>query len=174
MVESASFCLRAFGLVLKVLSRQAVLTATCQELERHSQTFSFTFTHSGGSVLRKTDSLAKMAVSLGKRKREDDEGDFDDKTENDVALKALFQKAFEGRFKPLPPSETRALHEEPPIFDAGSVDSDESEWDGLSEDEERVEIFDHDSSRALSLTDENRERRSFMASLPFENRIDLD
>ena len=121
-----------------------------------------------------TGSSGKMAVSPSKRKREDDEGDFDSKTENDVALKALFQKAFEGRFKPLPPSETRAFHKEPPIFEDGSVDSDESEWDGLSEDDERVEIIDHDSSHAASLADENRERRSFMASFPFENRIELD
>jgi hypothetical protein len=115
-----------------------------------------------------------MAVSAGKRKRDDYEGESGDDTGDDGSLKALFQKSFEARFKPLPPSEARPLREEQPVFDDGRVDSDESEWEGLSEDDERVEIIDHDSSRAVSLADENRERRSFMASPPFEIRIDLD
>ncbi len=45
-------------------------------------------------------------------------------------------------------------------------DLDDSEWDGLSEDEERVEIIDYDSSHVQGLVDEIRERRSFMASCP--------
>ncbi len=51
-----------------------------------------------------------MAVSIGKRKRNHGEDDAEDVAGDGQDLKALFQKAFEARFKPLPPSESLPLH----------------------------------------------------------------
>ena len=115
-----------------------------------------------------------MAMSMGKRKREDDEGDSEDDTEDGSNMKALFQKAFEAKFKPLPPPETRPSYEEQPVPDEDSNDSDESEWDGLPEDNEQVEVIDHDASRLKDLVDEIRERKSFMASRCHSTPIELN
>lgn len=104
-----------------------------------------------------------MAVSIGKRKRKRDDDGSDAGSEDDGALKALFQKAFETKFKPLPQVEPQILSdqnsEQDDITDGSE---DEDEWDGLSDEDDTVQVISLDTDQSNDHTDDGRERRSFM------------
>lgn len=91
-----------------------------------------------------------MAVTLGKRKRRAEPekkkvaATVDSDSENEVEARALFQKAFEARFKPLEVQPVR--NEDSDDIDSDDRDdesADESDWDGIPEDEDVVEVVEH-------------------------------
>ena len=99
-------------------------------------------------------------MSLGKRKRQED-GD-DSNGEDEGTMRALFQRAFEAKFKPLevsnlPSSEPSAGEEDSPIEDAL-----ESDWTGLSGDEEIVEVVAHSTNDTEDGDIAIREKKAFM------------
>ncbi|KAF2484712.1 hypothetical protein BDY17DRAFT_323546 [Neohortaea acidophila] len=110
-----------------------------------------------------------MAVSIGKRKRKDiDDDGRGSGDEHDDAMRALFQKAFEAKFKP--------LERQQPVVDEDAESSDQNEtppeedsdWSGLSydEDDEEIETFHHDSSAIDQAQLDAHDRKSFMSSRP--------
>ncbi|KAK5706706.1 pre-rRNA processing and 40S ribosomal subunit assembly [Elasticomyces elasticus] len=107
-----------------------------------------------------------MALTLGKRKRRDVPAPDDDQDSADEgAARALFQRAFEAKFKPLPESvkiQSQVALPEAVEFD----DEDEaSDWSGLSDDEAKVEVIKHDVIDAgEQLT--KQELKAFMSSKP--------
>lgn len=115
-----------------------------------------------------------MAVTLGKRKRQTeakpdirkkcDHNDSED--EDEGTARALFQRAFEAKFKPL---ETKPKPIEEPSEDEVDDESDgDSAWNGLSEDEEetQVEIVQHAEPTISDDMDRIFERKAFMSSKP--------
>lgn len=105
-----------------------------------------------------------MTVALGKRKRRTDA----EKPQKSVAAavvrressessdgetaKALFRRAFEAKFKPLEKVERPKLDQVQ--GDEDDDDGSHSDWDGLSEEEEAVEIVRHvlpDFSRSAGI-----------------------
>lgn len=108
-----------------------------------------------------------MAISIGKRKRAQREDDSGDGSDAESALRALFQKAFEAKFKPLPITETQHHVDDHSEADEISEDSAESdEWDGLSDEGEPVEVINLNPASDKSQLDLAQERRSFMVSKP--------
>lgn len=115
-----------------------------------------------------------MAVTLGKRKRREDisnkpqagENDSDD----DATARALFQRAFEAKFKPLEKVE-KPLEQSDSGSDADdSQDIDEDdEWDGLSEDgdaQPQIEIIQDKPANIVDPDRQKRELKAFMSSKP--------
>lgn len=101
----------------------------------------------------------KMAVSLGKRKREINGHESDGSNEDEGALRSLFQRAFEAKFKPL----ERAS----PVIEPAAEEEDEqsdSDWQGLSGDEQDdlIETFHHESSHNIDNEAQLPERKAFM------------
>lgn len=105
-----------------------------------------------------------MAASIGKRKRQTDDNGSEDGSEDEQALRARFQKAFETKFKPLSPSEHPTQIEEPEPIEEDS-ESEGSEWDGLSDEDVLVQVVDHHIPRGEDQLNEKYERKSFMASI---------
>ena len=106
---------------------------------------------------------ANMAVSIGKRKRSHDDDGSTASSEDESAMKALFQKAFEAKFNPLPLVESQIESEDEDETDVMSGDeSDVEEWDGLSDDEEIIQVINHDGTRDNNQIDQAHERRTFM------------
>lgn len=108
-----------------------------------------------------------MAVSIGKRKREQCEDDSDDGSEAESAMRALFQKAFEAKFKPLPLTETQHDVDDHVEADEISEDSAQSdEWDGLSDKGGPLEVINLNLASDHGQLDLAQERRSFMVGKP--------
>ena len=106
-----------------------------------------------------------MAVSIGKRKREQNDDGSDAGSGDEDAMRALFQKAFEAKFKPLPPKEPQ--NDPDQQCEAGEISENSAsseEWDGLSDEDEPVQIISHNESSPESPVDQAHERRSFMVS----------
>ncbi|EME82472.1 uncharacterized protein MYCFIDRAFT_138302 [Pseudocercospora fijiensis CIRAD86] len=90
-----------------------------------------------------------MSATLGKRKRRAEPAKkaaatVDSDSEGDNEARALFQKAFEAKFKPLevqPVRDENSDGEDSDDHDNENVD--ESDWGGISEDEDAVEIVEH-------------------------------
>jgi hypothetical protein len=102
-----------------------------------------------------------MAVSIGKRKREQN----DDASKDESAMRALFQKAFEAKFKPLPPTEHQNHLDQQSEAEGISEDSEDSgEWGGLSDEDESVHIVSHHQFSSEDQVEQAQERRSFMVS----------
>lgn len=134
-----------------------------------------------------------MALALGKRKRRQDvskndqnvnkDGGSDD---DDAIARALFQRAFEKKFKPLPKTEKPANQEDTPSSEIDDEDDDEDDdseesgsensededddWSGISEGEEetiskpQIEIVeDRTFSRPLT-AEEKRLKKQFMTA----------
>ena len=99
-----------------------------------------------------------MAVSIGKRKRQGGQSD----SEDEGAVRARFQQAFEARFKPLERSTSFSRHEESYEVDESDHFSDESDWDGLSENEGAVEVVGYDAAHSENQKQQNLERKAFM------------
>ncbi len=106
-----------------------------------------------------------MAVSVGKRKRELNDDGSDAGSDDESAMRVLFQKAFEAKFKPLPPKEHQNHLDQQSEAEEISEDStDLDEWDGLSDDGESVHIVNLNQSLSEAQVDQAHERRSFMVS----------
>ncbi|KAK3620684.1 pre-rRNA processing and 40S ribosomal subunit assembly [Elasticomyces elasticus] len=107
-----------------------------------------------------------MAVTLGKRKRRDVPAPDDDQDSADEgAARALFQRAFEAKFKPLP--ESVKIQSQVALPEAVELDDEDeaSDWSGLSDDEAKVEVIKHDLIDAgEQLT--KQELKAFMSSKP--------
>ncbi|WPH00894.1 Hypothetical protein R9X50_00372800 [Acrodontium crateriforme] len=115
-----------------------------------------------------------MAVSLGKRKRPEPKKVVAKKTakaeksesDSDDDIRARFQRAFEARFKPL---ETPKV---PVRQDASGDESDEAEvqadsdWSGISDEEDAVEVVEHGPGIELDREEQKREMKAFMSSKP--------
>ena len=164
MVESVSLCCCVWHAVVGNEVEACNLRAgECQDFSSNAtvQTF-FDLTHPNTPIAEAK--LPKMAVSTGKRKRshEDDDGSTAG-YEDDSAMKARFQKAFEAKFQPLPHTESQIEPEEQDgMDDETENESDSDEWDGLSDDGEIIEVINHDQSQSNSEIDQARERRIFM------------
>lgn len=80
-------------------------------------------------------------------------------------MRALFQKAFEAKFKPLPQTEPHSEPDEQTESGSWSDDQeDHEEWDGLSDEDETIQIVNHDQSRSDHQLDQQHERKMFMVS----------
>lgn len=102
-----------------------------------------------------------MATSTRKRKRNVDDNDSAAGVEHEEVLRALFQQAFEAKFNPLQHSLaiSKPDNEENPTEDEGDSDS---EWSGLSADEEAVETIRHSASQRAAPIVEKHEQKAFM------------
>ena len=103
-----------------------------------------------------------MAASTGKRKRDDDTDGTDDGSEDEGAMRARFQRAFEAKFRPLERSTFFAYDEAPVDDDDSDAGSDESDWDGLPDDEGLIEVGDYEATSKDSKDPQAREKRAFM------------
>lgn len=104
-----------------------------------------------------------MAVTLGKRKRREQIRDECDRSSGEEDARALFQRAFEAKFKPLEEKPVEAS----PIADAHEAEDDdfESDWVGLSEDEGIVQVIEHAVTND-TLDEEGRaEMKAFMVRM---------
>lgn len=107
-----------------------------------------------------------MAVSLGKRKRRNHEDDAEESGEDEVPLRALFQRAFQAKFKPLDRGKSDAEHLEIDVPKSGEGEEDEDDdWSGLSEDDDVVETIHTDPTSNNDLGSQNAERKAFMVCL---------
>lgn len=90
-----------------------------------------------------------MVVTLGKRKRQTEAAKEvvpapGSDSEDDAKARALFQKAFEAKFKPLDVQPVRAAESsEDDIEDEDADGDEESDWSGVSGGEDEVEIIEH-------------------------------
>jgi hypothetical protein len=107
-----------------------------------------------------------MAVTLGKRKRTSRaRNDVWDSDSDDVKARALFQRAFEARFKPLSVEQratnlevSKSLNDEP--------ETDESDWDGFENDGEgTVQVVDHGGTIDNDEILQREEFKAFMVRL---------
>lgn len=115
-----------------------------------------------------------MAVKLGKRKRSEvatkeqppapqSDSDSDD---DRATARALFQKAFEARFKPLeikPVEQNDALDEEPE--DEEDTES-RSDWSGITSDEDEIEVIEHVQPDIDSIFSAKQNKNSWLSSKP--------
>ncbi len=116
-----------------------------------------------GNISSRTD----MAVTLGKRKRreastvESTHGEVDDRD-----ARALFQRAFEAKFKPLEVTEKLpSAPETAPLGDSFDRDDEESvtsDWGGLSDDNAQIEVVNHDAVDAAGHQLAKQEQKAFM------------
>lgn len=112
-----------------------------------------------------------MASSLGKRKRRDHDTQADGvlvqppNDEATAALQAFFRRHFEEAFEPLEDDNvilTNANIDEDEVYS----DGDESDWGGLSgEDEETTQVVVHSKSEALKVDVSRDELKTFMVSI---------
>ncbi|KAK0896960.1 pre-rRNA processing and 40S ribosomal subunit assembly [Friedmanniomyces endolithicus] len=112
-----------------------------------------------------------MAVTLGKRKRR--EASTVGSTQGEVSdrnARALFQRAFEAKFKPLEVTEKLpSAPETAPLRDSFDQDDEESiasDWGGLSDDNAQVEVVKHDAVDAAGHQLAKQEHKAFMSSKP--------
>lgn len=113
-----------------------------------------------------------MATTLGKRKRRPAEAvknDVEvrpDPTESsDLDAQEIFRRHFEAKFKPLPTVKKVAkVVEEAPESDS----EDESEWDGISEEEgESVEVIEHTDAQVRMAAMSKQQLKAFMVYIVF-------
>ena len=103
-----------------------------------------------------------MAVSIGKRKRRQDSDASEDGLEDEGAMRARFQKAFEARFHPLESKPAIPdVRSEDDVEDAGAI-GEESDWSGLSEDQDPVETIDHSVPQHDDQDVYRQEKKAFM------------
>ncbi|RMY65288.1 hypothetical protein D0863_09229 [Hortaea werneckii] len=113
-----------------------------------------------------------MAISTGKRKRRDDVEDANNSNSDDDDIRARFQKAFEAKFKPLEvnqkPQKDAALKQDVVQEDDqdDSDDLEDSDWSGISEEEDGVEVISHAEAKPNDDMARQRGAKSFMSSKP--------
>ncbi|KAF2170884.1 hypothetical protein M409DRAFT_18856 [Zasmidium cellare ATCC 36951] len=116
-----------------------------------------------------------MAVTLGKRKRrayvrseeprqrERSRSD----SEDDETARALFQRAFEAKFRPLELSKkTESRDEDDESDDLDDDEGLESDWSGLSEDEDAVEVVELSQPNVDAEDGGDFGKKAFMSSKP--------
>jgi len=109
-----------------------------------------------------------MAVSLGKRKRTEIQrpAEEDEEDSEEERARQLFQRAFEAKFKPLT---KHAAPAQVAVSDRGASELDEeaSDWDGLSDDGDGVEIVDHGGvGEEDGMVVHSRAGKAYMSSKP--------
>lgn len=117
---------------------------------------------------------AIMAPTLGKRKRisraelerqsQSSTPSSGSNESGDEDLQAIFQRAFEAKFKPLPVEPKKAKVE--PIEVQEEEDEEESAWSGISDDDDNVEVIEYKDSRLNEDENSKAEMRAFMSSKP--------
>ena len=118
---------------------------------------------------------ATMAPALGKRKRvtraeleqpsrspSPSSASGDDSGAED--LQAIFRRAFEAKFKPLPVEPKKPKIEEPPVQE--EPDEEESDWSGISDSENGVQVVEYQDPRRELDETERAEMKAFMSSKP--------
>jgi hypothetical protein len=114
-----------------------------------------------------------MAPALGKRKRVTREelqqqsrspspSSHSDSEGED--LQAIFRRAFEAKFKPLPVEAKQPKIEEIEVEE--DDDGDETDWAGISDEEDAVEVIEFKDSRLERDEDAKAELRAFMSHKP--------
>lgn len=119
-----------------------------------------------------------MAVTLGKRKRRTEterpkkalaaaavRRESTESSDGETA-KALFRRAFEAKFKPLPKIEKPEVQQEDPETDNDDISH--SDWDGLSE-EEAVEVVRHVLPEFTRSAEIDGGKKAFMVRLGMNN-----
>ncbi|KAF2026055.1 hypothetical protein EK21DRAFT_74974 [Setomelanomma holmii] len=113
-----------------------------------------------------------MALTLGKRKRISREelkrqsrssslsSDSNDSDRED--LQAIFRRAFEAKFKPLPVEAKKQKIEEEELKE--EEEGEDSDWSGISDDEDDVEVIEYHDSRLDTDENSKAEMRAFMSS----------
>jgi hypothetical protein len=119
-----------------------------------------------------------MAPTLGKRKRvtraeleqpsrsPSPSSDASDAGEED--LQAIFQRAFEAKFKPLPAEPKKPKIEKVEVEEDDGADEEESDWSGISDaEEDSVQVIEYKDARRTRDDDAERaEMKAFMSSKP--------
>jgi len=104
-----------------------------------------------------------MAVTLGKRKRRADINDSQpESSASDENARTLFQRAFEAKFMPLPKIFQLVKPLEDIEDDSLGDDGEDSDWSGLSQSGNDVEVVDHDSARDEDDAARRKEMKAFM------------
>lgn len=111
-----------------------------------------------------------MAVTLGKRKRRADaesgssaRRSRSESDEDDDTARALFQRAFEAKFKPLEKSTRPVSDDEDDEEDGQSGEEDaESDWSGVSDEENAVEVVEHSQPEFNRDDEGNSGKKAFM------------
>jgi hypothetical protein len=116
-----------------------------------------------------------MAPALGKRKRvtraeleqasrspSPSSGSSDDSGAED--LQAIFRRAFEAKFKPLPTEPKKPKIEETPV--EAEPEEEETDWSGISDNENGVEVIEYQDPRRELDETERAEMKAFMSSKP--------
>ncbi|TKA78052.1 hypothetical protein B0A55_02124 [Friedmanniomyces simplex] len=112
-----------------------------------------------------------MAVTLGKRKRRDIlVAESEQEHIDDDDARALFQRAFEAKFKPLeetvrPIDRPEAVPSDHALNEGDDEDR-TSDWNGLSDDDARVEVVEHDTADEAGDQLARQEQKAFMSSRP--------
>jgi hypothetical protein len=117
-----------------------------------------------------------MAATLGKRKRvtraeleqasrspSPSSGSSDDSGAED--LQAAFRRAFEAKFKPLPSEPKKPKIEEAPVVE-DELEEEETDWSGISDDANEVEIVEYAETKREQDEDEIAAMKAFMSSKP--------
>ena len=106
-----------------------------------------------------------MAVSIGKRKRQEDGDDQQSDSEDENVTRALFQRAFEAKFTPLERRQSTIFEATQGVEPDEDEDEEESasDWSGLSaEEEDPVETVQYSTSMAGDSDLQRHERKAFM------------
>ncbi|KAG9196176.1 hypothetical protein G6011_01297 [Alternaria panax] len=82
-------------------------------------------------------------------------------------LQAIFRRAFEAKFKPLPAEPKKPRVQETPVEEeAEEAEAEESDWSGISDDENGVEVIEYQDPRRELDETERAEMKAFMSSKP--------
>ncbi|EMC97008.1 hypothetical protein BAUCODRAFT_68548 [Baudoinia panamericana UAMH 10762] len=109
-----------------------------------------------------------MANTLGKRKRLGEQDDSKDYIEPDEDIRTRFQRAFEAKFRPLPEPVKRAIS---PTSELSEGESAESDWDGIPEHPNEVQVFQHEVANVTTIDEPLADAKSFMVCSPREARV---
>ena len=114
-------------------------------------------------------------MSLGKRKRHaeaDNEQSSSSGSEDDATMRALFQRAFEAKFKPLPQEKAPVVDLKPELHDNANTDDGDSDWSGFTAEnsdgdvDEDVEVFQHSNVSDYDREQHKRELKAYMSAKP--------
>jgi hypothetical protein len=118
-----------------------------------------------------------MAPTLGKRKRvtraeleqpsrsPSPSSDASDSGAED--LQAIFRRAFEAKFKPLPAEPKKPKIEKVEVEEKEEEDENESDWSGISDaEEDSVQVIEYKDARRTRDDTERAEMKAFMSSKP--------
>ncbi|KAF1915698.1 hypothetical protein BDU57DRAFT_280352 [Ampelomyces quisqualis] len=117
-----------------------------------------------------------MAPTLGKRKRvsraELEQPSRFSSPSSDTGgsegadLQAIFRRAFELKFKPLAVDRRKPKIEKPKLLDEGEEEEEDTDWAGISDEENDVEVIEFQDPRLEEDDTAKAEMRAFMSSKP--------